>query len=209
MIEEKDLDNLILCKHCDTLHFKKNLEGRAVAKCSECGYLLYRNSRRVFRRAFAFSLTAFFLFLVAYFYPILEVIIAGEKNYLTIIDMIQRLFKERYFIVGSIIFVVLVVAPLLVMLSYILIGVLTQFKIAKRFVKFLIIFLIQMQNWVMIDIFLVSILVALVKLLSYATIHFGIAFSALVLFLIIDFIALRSIRPVELWQYFKRVYEDK
>ncbi len=209
MIDEKDLDNLILCKHCDTLHIKKNLQGKAVAKCRECGYLLYRNSVRVFKKAFAFSLTAFFLFIVAYFYPILNVIIAGEKSQLTIMGMIQTLFAEGYFIVGSIILVVLVIAPLLVMISYILVGILTQLKIAKNFVRFLIIFLIQMQKWAMIDIFLVSILVALVKLFNYATIEFGIAFSALVLFIIIDFLALRSIRPVELWQYYKRVYENK
>ena len=209
MIDEKELDNLILCRHCDTLHIKKNLQGKAVAKCQECGYLLYRNSIRVFRRAFAFSLTAFFLFIVAYFYPILNVIIAGEKTQLTIMGMIQTLFNEGYFVVGSIILVVLVIAPLLVMLSYILVGILTQLKIAKSFVKFLIIFLVQMQKWAMIDIFLVSILVALVKLFNYATIEFGIAFSALVLFIIIDFLALRSIRPVELWQYYKRVYEDR
>ncbi len=204
----KELDNLIICPHCDTLHKRKNLDGKEIAKCKECGYLLYRNSKRVFYKAFSFALTSFFLLIVAIFYPILNVIIAGEKNSLSIIKMINKLFNENYIILGSIILTVLIISPLAVLFSYIIIGVLTYLKKGKNIVRFLIVFLIQMDKWAMLDIFLVSILVALVKLFNYATIEFGVSFIALILFIIVDFLTLKSIRPVELWQYYKRIYED-
>jgi len=169
---------------------------------------MYRNSKDIFNKTFAFSLTALILFIVANFYPIIDVIIAGDKRELTIAGMIWTLFDEGFFVVGAIVLVVLVLSPLFVMLSYIAIGVLTRLKIAKELAKFFMIFLTRTRDWAMIDIFLASIMVALVKLLHYATIELDIAFVALVLFVIVDILTLKSIKPVELWQYFNRVYYE-
>jgi paraquat-inducible protein A len=207
LIDNKDLDNLIFCRKCGTLHKKIDLEDGKVAKCSQCGVQMYRNSKNIFHKTFAFSITSLILFVVANIYPIMNVIIAGESRELTIIGMIYTLFKEGFVVVGAIILVVLVLSPLLVMLSYIIIGFLTTSKQAQGVVKMLMIFLTRARDWAMIDIFLVSILVALVKLIGYATIKFDIAFVALILFIIVDALTLKSIKPVELWQYYKRVYE--
>ena len=206
-MNNEDLDNLIFCQNCDTLHKKIELEDGKIAKCSNCGHQMYRNSKDIFKKTFAYSLTAITLFIVANIYPIMNVIIAGESRDLTIIGMIYTLFKEGFVVVGAIILVVLVLSPLMVMLSYIIIGILTQLKRGKDITKTLMIFLTRARHWAMIDIFLVSILVALVKLIHYATIHFDIAFIALILFIIVDALTLKSIKPVELWQYFRRVYK--
>jgi paraquat-inducible protein A len=206
-LTDSELDNLIFCQNCGALHKKIELEEGKVAKCSVCHHQMYRNSRNIFRKTFAYSLTALILFIVANLYPIMNVIIAGESRDLTIMGMIYTLFNEGFIVVGSIILVVLVLSPLFVMLSYIVIGFLTSIKQGKNITKILMIFLTRARHWAMIDIFLVSILVALVKLFGYATIHFDIAFVALVLFIIVDALTLKSIKPVELWQYFKRVYK--
>jgi paraquat-inducible protein A len=207
LIDNKELDNLIFCRKCGTLHKKINLENNRVAKCSECGHQMYRNSKNIFHKTFAYSLTALILFVVANLYPIIDVIIASESRELTIVGMIYTLFNEGFIVVGAIILVVLVLSPLFVMLSYILIGFLSISKRGKNIVKLLMIFLTRARDWAMIDIFLVSVLVALVKLVHYATIKFDVAFVALILFIIIDTLTLKSIKPVELWQYYKRVYE--
>ena len=206
-MNNEDLDNLIFCQHCGALHKKIELEDGKVAKCSICHHQMYRNSKNIFQKTFAYSLTAITLFVVANLYPILNVVIAGESRDLTIMGMIYTLFNEGFIVVGSIILVVLVLSPILVMFSYIIIGILTAMKKGKNITKTLMIFLTRARHWAMIDIFLVSILVALVKLIGYATIHFDIAFIALILFILVDTLTLKSIKPVELWQYFKRVYK--
>jgi len=208
-LTDRELDNLIFCQHCGALHKKVELDDGKVAKCSVCHHQMYRNSKNIFRKTFAYSLTAITLFLVANLYPIMNVIIAGESRDLTIMGMIYTLFEEGFIVVGSIILVVLVLSPLLVMFSYIIIGFLTSVKKGKNITKALMIFLTRARHWAMIDIFLVSILVALVKLIGYASIHFDVAFIALILFIIVDTLTLKSIKPVELWQYFKRVYNER
>jgi paraquat-inducible protein A len=163
----------------------------------------------IFNRTLAFTITALMLFILMNMFPIMNVYIAGVKNPLTIPEMIIRVYQEGFYVVASIIFVVIVIAPLLVLLSFIMIAILTKFKKAKESVKILLIFLIKIRHWAMVDIFFISILVALVKLFGYAQIEFDIAFIALLLFILVDIFTLKSIKPVELWQYFNRVYSGK
>ncbi len=142
-------------------------------------------------------------------FPIMNVYIAGVKNSLTVLEMVARVYQEGFYIVASVILVVVIIAPLAVLLSFILIGILSRFKGSKEIVRSILIFLTQVRHWAMVDIFFISILVALVKLFGYAQIEFDTAFIALILFIIVDIFTLKSIKPVELWQYFNRIYRDR
>ena len=208
-MRKSELDKLIICPHCQSVHKKINLNGKSVAKCSECGEILYRNSKLVFERTFALSISALFLFIVANAFPIIKIYVLSQHSELTIPDMILRLFDEGFIVLGSIIFLVLLAIPSLVLVSFVLIGILTYLKLFKSIVKILIIFVVQAKEWAMVDIFFVSILVALVKLFGYVQVRFDIAFVALMLFVILDIFTLKSIKPVELWQYYQRVYNEE
>jgi len=205
----ENLDELIICSHCHTVHKRIQLPSKKVARCRSCGTILYSNVKDTMNRAIAFALTAFILFLVFNLFPILKVTVAGVTSVLTIPEMITLLFKNSFFVIGSILLVVLVVAPLIVLLSFILLGILSNLKLYKSMARKIILFLIISRTWAMVDIFAVSILVALVKLFGYAQIHFGVAFYALILFVIVDIFFLKTIRPTELWIYFNRKFQDE
>ena len=206
---EHNLDDLIICNKCNTLHKKINLPNGAKARCSECNNLLYRNITDAFNKGVAFSITSLILYIVATLFPIINVSIAGVKNSLTIPDMIYTLFSENFFVVGAILMVVLVIAPLSVIVSYILLALFTKLKIFKNLSRHIISFLITSRDWSMIDIFAVSILVALVKLFGYAEVEFGVSSIALVLFVIVDIFTLKNIKPVELLSYYIKAYSGK
>ncbi len=203
---EPNLDELIICRRCETLQKRVELPKKKVAKCIECNEVLYRNIEDSFNKGLAFSITSLILFIIANSFPIITVLITGQINALTIPSMIYSLYNEDFFVVGSIVLVVLVIAPLSVMLSYIIVGVFIKLKIFKSLTRHLIAFLVISKSWEMIDIFTVSILVALVKLFGYAEIHFGLSAVALVLFVIVDIFVLKNIKPVELWTYYSREY---
>ncbi len=199
---EHNLDELIICQHCSKLQKKVKLPKGKVAKCIECKSLLYRNINDSINRGLAFSITALILFIVANLFPIIKVSITGVENPLTIIEMIYTLFNEGFIVVGSILIVVLVIAPLSVLLFFILFVIFSYFKIFKKFTRVILSFLIISRDWEMVDIFAVSILVALVKLFGYAEVHFGLAAIALLLFVLVDIVFIKSIKSVELWDYY-------
>ena len=204
-----ELDNLIICHRCHTVHTKIDLPKKKVARCSVCKSKLYSNVKDVFRKAIAFSITSLILFVVANLFPIIRVFIAGQESDLTIPGMILTLFNEGFYVVGSIVLVVIVIAPLIVIFSYLSLWFLTYFKLFKNFSKHIISFLIVSRQWAMVDIFAVSILVALVKLFGYASINFGVSAFALLLYVLVDLFALKTIKPVELWTYFNKAYCEK
>ncbi len=203
------LDELIICRNCQKVHKKVKLPHKKVAICSECGAMLYSNISDIIQKAMAFAITALFLFIILNLFPILTVTIAGETIDLTVPEMLYQIFENGFIVVGSIMLVVLLLAPLITLISFILLGVLSHFKLYKKVVRKIILFLIISREWAMVDIFAVSILVALVKLLGYAQIEFGVAFYALILFVTVDLFFLKTIRPTELWIYFERSYSEK
>jgi len=205
-LTNKELDNLIICRKCQAIHTKPILKSKEIARCSECGEVLYEDSKDTFTKSFALSITALILYIVAASFPIIKVYVLAQESDLTIFSMLYYLFNEGFIVVGTVVLVVIVIVPLLLMLSFILIGILSHFRLAKNFVRAIIAFIIHIRAWSMVDIFFISILVALVKLFGYADVGFGVSFVALILFVVVELIAMKSIKPVELWQLYKRVY---
>ena len=76
-------------------------------------------------------------------------------------------------------------------------------------VEKLLVFLAKLLPWNMTEIFLISIFVALVKLIGYAQIHFGISLWALVTFVLFDLYLSKSISIDELWRAKKRIFRGK
>ena len=205
----ENLDNLIICSHCNKVHERIKLPHNKVARCTSCGTLLYSNIRDTMQKAIAFALTALMLYTIVALFPIMDISIAGSASELTITEMILSLFKNGFFVIGFILIIVLVVAPLTVLISFVVLGILSHLKIKRSLAKRVILFLIVSRKWAMVDIFGVSILVALVKLFGYAEIEFGIAFYALILFTGVDLFFLKTIKPTELWIYFDREFKDE
>ena len=74
--------------------------------------------------------------------------------------------------------------------------------------KELLVLLSYIKPWSMSDIFLISILVALVKLIGYAQIYMGTAFWALIIFVLLDLYITKVIHTSEVWMLRRRVYVD-
>ncbi len=203
------LDELIICSKCHKLHRRVKLPHKKVAKCSHCGNILYSSVADTMQKAIAFAITALTLFIIVNIFPILKVTIASEQTNLIVPEMVYIMFENGFIVIGSMLLIVVLLAPFIVLLSFITLGVLSYLKIYKHFARKIILFLIISRQWAMVDIFTISILVALVKLFGYAEIHFGVAFYALLLFVIVDIFFLKTIRPTELWIYFDRKYSDR
>jgi len=206
---DEELDNLVICHKCHTLHRKLPIEDRSKALCRNCGTVLYHRDERLLEHGLALSLSGLIFFIVANAFPLVRIEILGHEQFISIPSMILSMVDIGYYLVALFVGYLIFIFPLMIFSIYILLFLLMKRKRGKILSKKLLVLLAEVKPWNMSDIFLISILVALVKLIGMAEIHFGISFWALLLFVAIDLYLTRYLRIGELWELRKKVYGTK
>jgi paraquat-inducible protein A len=206
---EEALDRLIICPKCYTLHEEIPIEDGSKACCSQCQTILYRYDSQLAEHGLALSVTGIVLFLLANFFPLVEITLLGHTQYLTITKTFMSLFENGFYIVGMLSLFLIFLFPLMVFSLYGLLFLLLLLRRGEHLTREILILLSHLLVWSMSDIFLMSILVALVKLIGYAQIHMGVAFWALLGFVIVEIYLSKSIHLREIWMLRKRVFKKE
>ncbi|MDQ7046394.1 MAG: paraquat-inducible protein A [Sulfurovum sp.] len=179
---EAALDNLIICYQCYTLHEEVPIKDGSKACCSECGGILYRYDTKLVDHGLALSITGLIFFVLANSFSLIQMDILGTKQFITIPKTILSLFENGFYLVGFLVGFLIFIFPLMIFLINILLFTLLKFKRGEKTTKELLILLAHIKPWSMADIFFISLLVALVKLVAFGQIHIGIAFWTLMVF---------------------------
>lgn len=209
-IENEDaLDHYIICHKCHTLHNKVSMNDGAKAHCVECDAVLYRSDSKLVEHGLALSITGFIFFVLANAFPLVQVEILGLEQFITIPKTFMTLFESGFYIVGVICTLLIFVFPLMIFSINIILFTLLKMQKGERVIKELLILLSHIKPWSMGDIFLISILVALVKLIGYAQIHMGVSFWALVIFVLIDLYLTKRIYVSEMWMLRKKIFSKE
>ncbi len=202
---EAALDNLIICHQCYTLHQEVSIKDGSKACCSECGGILYRYDTTLIDKGLALSITGFIFFAMANFFPLVQIEILGHEQFITIPKTIFSLLDNGFYIVGLLCMFLIFIFPLMIFMINMILFTLLKLKRGEQGTKDLLILLAHITPWSMPDIFLISILVALVKLIGYAQIHIGIAFYSLIVFVLIDLYIVKRVHISEIWMLRKRI----
>jgi len=203
---EDDLDKIVICPKCFTLHQETPIQDGTKALCTQCGSILYRYDSNLAKNGLALSITALIFLILANMFPIVSIDILGHEQYLNITKTFLTLFDNGFFIVGFFVMFLIFVFPFLITILYIILFALLYFKVGEHISKNILVLISHIEPWSMAEIFLVSILVALVKLIGYAQIHMGVSFWALIAYVIFDIYITRSIKISEIWMLRSRVY---
>ena len=209
-LENEDaLDNLIICHKCYSLHEEVPIKDGTKALCSKCGDVLYRYDSRLIEHGLALSITGLIFFTLANFFPLVKIEILGQEQFITIPKTFIALFDNGFYLVGILCAFLIFIFPLMIFSINTLLFTLLKLSRGESLSKELLILLSHIKPWSMSDIFLISILVALVKLIGYAQIHMGTAFWALIIFVLLDLYITKMIHVSEVWMLRKHIFEDK
>jgi len=209
-MKSSHLDNLIICPKCSTLHKKATLtSSKDVAYCSYCDHKLYRSRPYLIDKGLSLGLSALLLFIIANAFPIVTIDISGMINQITLSSIFIELFHNQFYFIALLSFALIFFFPLLLHIFYITLLLLFRYKKGKVLAKEILKIVTFLLSWNMLEIFLISILVALVKLIGHASIDFGLSFWALVFYVCIDIYLYKDISIFALWELHDRTYHDK
>jgi len=145
------------------------------------------------------------LFAISMIYPVIDINLAGSRSLLNIPETIFLLFESGYLLVSFFALMVLVIFPFIVMFLLFVFSIFVIIRKNSNLTKSILKLLESFTHWSMLDIFFVSILVAMVKIFDYALIEFDVGFVSLIFFIIIELYLTRHIYIESLWD----LWEDR
>ncbi|MDF2367662.1 paraquat-inducible protein A [Sneathiella sp.] len=190
----------VSCHVCGLL-----VSGRYIAEhsadCPRCDAVLHSRKINSLSRTWALLIAAAVLYIPANVYPVLTLVSFGQSTTNTIMGGVIELAQSGQLVIAVIVFVASVFVPIfkIVALLFLVVSVQLRLKIQRRKRALLYRFTEFIGRWSMIDIFMISILIGLVKLQALATVTAGpgaIAFAAVV---IITMFAAMAFDPRLIW----------
>lgn len=191
---------------------------RQRARCTRCEAVLYRGTsvsggtgarhgRAGLSRMAAIALTALLVYLIAQFFPIVELDLNGSSTSATLLGAIRILWREDMEVVATMVFLSTILFPVLELcaLLYLISGLHAgqkrpAFNRLLRMVQ-------ALRHWGMIEVLMIGILITVIKMTSLASVlfHPGLfGFAALTLLMAM----VVRIEPRDLWNIGDQLVSD-
>src|SRR5271169_3550620 len=171
--------SLIACLHCDLLQRIPDLEPGASARCPRCDRELWRHREDSLNRTLALTLGAALLYIVANSVPMLGLTIVGRAASTTVIGGAEHLWQNGQQMVAVLVMLTAVIAPALQIGLMLAIVLGAHRERPPRWVGTLLRHHPTTRTWSMIEVMMLGVLVALVKIADYATVIPGVALFVL------------------------------
>jgi paraquat-inducible protein A len=200
---------LVSCHSCHLLCRMPEAD-RAEACCPRCGAALHARKPASLSRTWALVIAAFIFYIPANVLPITIVVSLGKAQADTIMSGVIYFIREGMWPIAAVIFTASVFVPLLKLfvLTFLLISVQRRsgWRLKDRTRLYRITELVG--RWSMVDIFVVTILVALVNLGSLATIKAGPAAVFFAAVVVITMLAAMAFDPRLIWDAAGGISDD-
>jgi paraquat-inducible protein A len=160
----------LTCRHCGKNQYLPTTPIGSQLICAQCHRTLHQHTPRGIQRTMALSLAALILFIPANTLPILSMSSYGFNNKSTIWKGVVELWKSGTQGIALLVLLCSIIIPLAKIMGLFYLCFSWQTCSSKRNSK-LLRFIEIIGRWSMLDVFLVAILVAIVKLGSFASVQ--------------------------------------
>ncbi len=189
----------IACHDCDLFLQVPQLRVGESAHCPRCNALLFKNQKNSVDRSLAFAITGLILYVISNMFPLLSLTALGTTQDETLISTSLSLFNAGMPLLSIVVLFTTVIFPATTLIGTIFI--LMQVKMDKfnDYTAPLFRFLRSTDTWGMLEIFMLALLVAIVKLGDIAELVFGTSLYAFCLLILSLTLLSHSLNPHDVW----------
>jgi paraquat-inducible protein A len=186
---------------CDTCRLVTR--GRDGALCPRCGFALHHRKSHSLSRTWALVLASLILYIPANAYPFLTVIRFGSGQPSTILQGVRELMAMGEWPLALLVFFASITVPVLKLVGLILLLTTTMAGVRTHRLDRTVLYRVldAVGRWSMIDIFMESILVALVQFGAVVTVVPGPAAIAFAAVVVLTMFAARTFDPRLIWDH--------
>ena len=191
--------NVIACETCGLVQQLENVPPRHRAQCARCDSVLQTHRPNSRARTEALTLAALCLYVPANVYPIIVMEYMGRHTENTVWGGVKALYQDHMWYVAAIVFAASILIPLLKLMG--LFFLVTNHSRRWQKTRTCVYKIIcRIGSWAMLDVFLLSVLVALIRFGRFATVIPGPGIIAFASVVILTIFASSSFDPRLIWQ---------
>jgi len=197
---ELELKQLIACHECDLLLRRPPTAAGDRVECPRCGYELYTHRTQVIRRSMALVIAALLLYVPANFLPIMRLNLLGQATEDTVWSGVLGLYNNGMQGIAVVVFLCSMAVPLLKLLCQFAVLLSIRLDIGRSYGLLLYRIYHHMREWGMLEVYLMGILVAIVKLVDLAELSLGLGLLCFIALLLVQVWLEVTMSPHQIWE---------
>lgn len=195
-----DAFSSIACLECGQLHRYQPIARGKTATCKRCGSVLYRNRAHMLESVLALTSAGLLLFILSNYFPLLGLRAQGVEQDLHLFGASIAFWGQGYHVLSGLIMLNTIVFPLSELVSLMIIMLTVRFRWEPGLAIFLFRWMREIKPWGMLEVFMLGILVAVVKLGDLATLIMGTAFWSFAGLIVTMAAANSVLEPYMIWR---------
>jgi paraquat-inducible protein A len=192
-------DSLTECLECGLLQRIPAVPTGGAAQCVRCGGILHRHRPDSLNRTLALTIAGIVLFVVANSFPFLSLEMQGQETRTTLMTGAVDLYQAGDWPIAAVVLFTSILAPGLQLALLLAVLLPLTFNRMPAWLPTLFRWVRTLVPWGMMDVFMVGILVAVVKLADMASVVPGASLFALVVLIFVLAAAQAALDPDLVW----------
>lgn len=196
---------MVACPSCDLLYDVSGMHDGEKASCSRCGDFLTRVRNDSFMKLQSFSVAGLVCLMIGCAFPFMSFESSGLESIMTLPQTAQQLYDQGRpdlaFLVAA--FIIAIPAAVLILLL-----ALSTCMLRQRYYDWMMPMsrlVFHMQNWAMVEVFFIGVLVSLVKIGHMATVVIGISFWGYGAFALCFIASVANLDRLQYWNELERL----
>jgi paraquat-inducible protein A len=190
----------IACHSCDLLIDVGALKEGDSASCPRCGCFLTRYRADAYNRVLAFASAGLIFLVLANSYPFLSFSSTGLESIMTLRQTPGALWDNGMPEVAVLVAAFIIFIPAAVLLMMVILSIPLGQGRYRPWMPTVAKGVFLAQNWSMVEVFIIGVIVSLVKIAAMATVVIGLSFWAYAAFAICFTVAVASLDRYQCWE---------
>ena len=190
----------IACQNCDLLLSVASLKDGETASCPRCGHFLTRKLIDPYGRVISFAIAASILLIMANSYSFLSFGASGLESVITLRETPGAVWRYGMPVVAIMVAAFIIVIPAIILILLLVLCIPLHEGRYQPWLSSVAKWIFLTQNWSMVEVFIIGVIVSLVKIAAMATVELGISFWAYAGFSICFTFAVSSLDRYQCWE---------
>lgn len=194
------IDDYEACPECDLLLHSAAVSIGEKARCPRCNALLRQPHQQSIERSFALAIAGFILIFPANLLPMISIKMMGDMADDSLWTGVIKLFSDGMWIVAVLVCLSSIILPMLHIVLVLLISGHLYFNRANHYLAVWMRAMQHLHEWVMLEVYMLGIIVACVKLMAMSDIKLGLGLYAFIALLLVNSLLTSNLDHTLFWR---------